>query len=530
MFSEGIHSVVDTGNQVLLLWGLRRSQRPADERFPFGHGKEIYFWSFVVAILIFAVGAGISVYEGVKHLLHPQPVENPEVNYVVLAFAMLFEGGAWFFAWREFRKVKGGYGYIQAVQRGKDPSMFVVLFEDTAAMLGLHRRLPGRLPRAGHRNPLLRRSGLGRHRPHPGGHRHLARLRDPRPAHRRGGQPRGRGEDPGDRRAGTSAITHVNEIATMHMGPEYILVNLSVDFASETSSDDVESVVRAARPGAQDRPAPGQEGLHRGRGAPARAARPGLTGARVPRRRFRATIGSVHPEPTGTTLVPVTSARQVVGAAALVLIGAALLIPAMASGDGERRPAGVMSWLGAEWLEREGREEEQRPEEVIRTMGLSDGDVVADIGCGTGYFSRPMARAVAPGGRVYAVDIQSQMLRFLEERLEEEGLTNVEPVLGVNDDPNLPPESVDWILLVDVYHEFQQPKAMLAKMREALKPDGRVALLEYRLEGLSAVHIKADHRMSPEQVLREWEPAGFRLVDLHEFLPTQHFFVFEKAD
>jgi predicted methyltransferase len=121
------------------------------------------------------------------------------------------------------------------------------------------------------------------------------------------------------------------------------------------------------------------------------------------------------------------------------------------------------------------------------------------------------------------------MLRLLRERVEAEGLTNVEPILGTNEDPKLPPGAVDWILLVDVYHEFQQPKAMLAKMREALKPDGKVALLEYRLEGLSAVHIKTEHRMSPEQVLREWEPAGFRLAARHEFLPTQHFFVFEKA-
>ena len=98
MFSEGIHSVVDTGNQILLLFGLRRAARPADEDFPFGHGKEVYFWSFVVAILIFAVGAGISVYEGVKHLLHPSTIENATVNYVVLALAMLFEGAAWFFA------------------------------------------------------------------------------------------------------------------------------------------------------------------------------------------------------------------------------------------------------------------------------------------------------------------------------------------------------------------------------------------------------------------------------------------------
>jgi predicted methyltransferase len=210
------------------------------------------------------------------------------------------------------------------------------------------------------------------------------------------------------------------------------------------------------------------------------------------------------------------------------VLGAALL-PALATPDKERRPAEVMSWRGAAWLEREGRHEEQRPAEVIRTMGLTDGDVVADIGCGTGYFSRPMARAVAPGGRILAVDIQPEMLDFLKKILESEGLSNVELIQGGSDDPKLAPESVDWILLVDVYHEFQQPKAMLAKMREALKPDGKVALLEYRLEGDSAAHIKIEHRMSPEQVRQEWEPAGFRLAALHEFLPTQHFFVFEKA-
>jgi divalent metal cation (Fe/Co/Zn/Cd) transporter len=108
MLSEGIHSLVDTGNQVLLLHGLRRSEKPADEEFPFGHGKELYFWSFVVAILIF-----------------------------VLGLAMVFEGAAWFFAWRAFKKHKGHRGYLRAVREGKDPSMFVVLFEDSAAMLGL---------------------------------------------------------------------------------------------------------------------------------------------------------------------------------------------------------------------------------------------------------------------------------------------------------------------------------------------------------------------------------------------------------
>ena len=234
-------------------------------------------------------------------------------------------------------------------------------------------------------------------------------------------------------------------------------------------------------------------------------------------------------DPPGRSSSAARVTRRLAGSLALLLVAGGAWLPARAAPDGDRRPADVMSWRGAEWLERADRDEEQRPDEVIRAMGLADGDVVADIGCGTGYFSRPMARAVSPSGRVYAVDIQPPMLRLLEERLRDEGLTNVEPVLGTNEDPRLPAGSVDWILLVDVYHEFQQPKAMLAKMREALKPDGRVALLEYRLEGLSAVHIKADHRMSPEQVLREWEPAGFRLVERHEFLPTQHFFVFEKV-
>ena len=137
MLSEAIHSLVDTLNQALLLLGLRRAKKPPDEQFPFGHGKEVHLWRFIVAILIFAVGAGVSIYEGIKHLLHLEPIENPAVNYAVLALAMVFEGAAWFFAWREFSKGKGRFGYIRAVKRAKDPSIFVVLFEDTAAMLGL---------------------------------------------------------------------------------------------------------------------------------------------------------------------------------------------------------------------------------------------------------------------------------------------------------------------------------------------------------------------------------------------------------
>lgn len=137
MLSEGIHSLVDTGNQILLLYGLKAAKKPADERFPFGHGKEIYFWSFVVAILIFAVGSGVSLYEGILHVMEPEPMEHVYINYIVLGLAMIFEGAAWYFAFREFSSVKGKRGYVEAVQRGKDPSMFVVLFEDSAAMLGL---------------------------------------------------------------------------------------------------------------------------------------------------------------------------------------------------------------------------------------------------------------------------------------------------------------------------------------------------------------------------------------------------------
>jgi cyclopropane fatty-acyl-phospholipid synthase-like methyltransferase len=220
----------------------------------------------------------------------------------------------------------------------------------------------------------------------------------------------------------------------------------------------------------------------------------------------------------------------VLGALTTTLILTAHARPVQAPAPApERTPARVMSYHGAAWLEREGREEEQKPAAVIQTMGLRDGDVVADVGCGTGFFARRMARAVAPHGTVYGVDIQPEMLDLMKEYTAKEGIANVVPVLGLEDDPRLPPGSLDWIILVDVYHEFQKPKPMLAKMRDALKAEGRVALIEYRQEGKTALHIDPLHRMSAEQVLAEWTPAGFALVGQHEFLPTQHFFVFRKA-
>lgn len=137
MLSEGIHSLVDTGNELLLLYGLKRSRKPADRFHPLGYGRELYFWSFIVALLVFAVGAGVSFYQGVSHLLHPRPLEDVRVAYLVLALSFVFEGTSWLIAIREFRASKGQAGYLEAATASKDPSVFSVLFEDSAALLGL---------------------------------------------------------------------------------------------------------------------------------------------------------------------------------------------------------------------------------------------------------------------------------------------------------------------------------------------------------------------------------------------------------
>ena len=137
MLSEGIHSLVDTGNGGLLLLGIRASRKPPDIEHPFGHGKELYFWSLVVAIAIFAFGCGTSLYEGVTHILTPQEMGKPFWNYAVLGFACVFEGTSWLFGWKAFRATKGRRGIVEAIHRSKDPSSFMVFFEDSAALLGL---------------------------------------------------------------------------------------------------------------------------------------------------------------------------------------------------------------------------------------------------------------------------------------------------------------------------------------------------------------------------------------------------------
>ena len=137
MLSAGVHSLVDCTNELLMLPGMRRARRAPDEAHPFGHGRELYFWAFIVALLVFALGAGVSFYEGVRHLRHPAPMERPLVNYAVLAASLLFEGGSWWVAIRQFRRDKGELGWFDAFRQSKDPTTFTVLFEDTAALAGL---------------------------------------------------------------------------------------------------------------------------------------------------------------------------------------------------------------------------------------------------------------------------------------------------------------------------------------------------------------------------------------------------------
>ncbi|MXX76125.1 MAG: class I SAM-dependent methyltransferase [Holophagales bacterium] len=194
-----------------------------------------------------------------------------------------------------------------------------------------------------------------------------------------------------------------------------------------------------------------------------------------------------------------------------------------------RKIADVMSFRGAGWLERATRIEEENPDALIAALPLEEGMLVVDIGCGSGYHARRLAEAVGPEGTVLCNDIQPQMLRIASELADREGITNISMVLGTEDDPNLPEGEVDLMLIVDVYHEFSQPEPMLHAMREALAPDGVIALVEFRLEGRSAAHIKLDHRMSIEQVMKEWLPAGYELASRIDSLPTQHLFLFRAA-
>ena len=235
------------------------------------------------------------------------------------------------------------------------------------------------------------------------------------------------------------------------------------------------------------------------------------------------------------TDVPRDTRRRYLACVLAVLVwptgGAPATAEAQAPDRTERHrvPADFMSFRGAQWLERAERVQEEQPGAVLDAMGLEPGDVVADMGCGSGYYARRMARRIAPGGRVYCVDIQQEMLDIMQQLADRDGVTGIVPVLGDVDDPKLPDGEVDWIILADVYHEMSEYEAMLAGMRASLAPGGRVALLEYRIEDGTGDNLKSDHAMSVRQVLGEWLPAGFALADLHEFLPGQHLFIMKVA-
>lgn len=192
-----------------------------------------------------------------------------------------------------------------------------------------------------------------------------------------------------------------------------------------------------------------------------------------------------------------------------------------------REIARVMGHLGAEWLDRPERVAEEDPDKLMEVMKLEPGDDVADIGAGTGYFTFRMADRVGPDGTVYAVDIQQEMLDIIDERMKKRGVENIELVRGTEDNPQLPKSSVDAILMVDVYHEFEFPYEMAVHMVEALRPKGRLIFVEYRLED-PAVPIKLVHKMSEEQVLKEMEPHGLRWVGTVGVLPRQHIVIMEK--
>jgi ubiquinone/menaquinone biosynthesis C-methylase UbiE len=191
--------------------------------------------------------------------------------------------------------------------------------------------------------------------------------------------------------------------------------------------------------------------------------------------------------------------------------------------------APVMGAAGADWLVRPERQLEENPELAIKLLSFKPGMMVADIGAGVGYYSLKIAKLVAPSGKVFATDVQPEMLRLLRKRLERSNVGNVVPVLSSATATGLAPNSIDLALLVDVYHEFANPQAMLRSIRQSLKPDGRLVLLEFRQEDPS-VPIREEHKMSVATVRQELEPEGFVLEKLLPDLPWQHLLIFRKAD
>jgi SAM-dependent methyltransferase len=214
-------------------------------------------------------------------------------------------------------------------------------------------------------------------------------------------------------------------------------------------------------------------------------------------------------------------------ALAASIVAAQPLTPAGIHPVSGRRFADVMGWQGAQWLERSEREREEEPDKALDALGDLRKATVADVGAGTGYFTARLAARVGPTGHVYANDLQPEMLKMLGVRLARERITNVTLLQGTVEDPKLPPLSLDLVLMVDVYHEFSEPQKMLRAIRVALKPTGRLVLLEYRKED-PMVPIRFEHKMTVEEARVELEAEGFRLSGVDGRLPRQHILIFSK--
>ncbi|PBB25336.1 MULTISPECIES: cation diffusion facilitator family transporter [unclassified Mesorhizobium] len=242
MLSEGVHSLVDTGNGGLLLYGMHRAARPADRTHPLGHGRELYFWSFIVALLVFALGAGVSFYEGIIHIMAPEPVANVKVNYVVLGLSFLFEGSSWLVALKEFRREKGKQSWLQAVQSSKDPSVYTVLFEDSAALVGLIVAFAGILAAELLEMPELDgAASIG-----------IALILGATAiflARESKGLLIGEPASPEVQKKVLAivqqdpAVQHANGVLTVHMGPQEIVAGLSIEFEDHLSAPEIEACV-----------------------------------------------------------------------------------------------------------------------------------------------------------------------------------------------------------------------------------------------------------------------------------------------
>jgi cation diffusion facilitator family transporter len=244
MLTEGFHSCVDSGNQVLLLYGQKAAKRPPDRLHPFGYGRELYFWAFVVAIMIFAVGAGVSIYEGFVHISEPEPLSDPLINYIVLGVAFLLEGGSWFLALREFSATKGSRGWWQAVRRSKDPATFIVLFEDSAALAGLVVAAIGVWASHFFGDPRIdgvASIAIGC----------ILALVAALLARESKGLLIGEGADPDTTEAVRAivaahpAIEHVNHVRTVHSAPDSIFVAISADFRDSVTMGEGETMIEA---------------------------------------------------------------------------------------------------------------------------------------------------------------------------------------------------------------------------------------------------------------------------------------------